>query len=75
MEAWLSNGRQVLHFRPSRWDRCSQRLELSREEVRKLRAEERKQGWQPTTAHWHLPSYQHRLHPQGSGGDRSGHRL
>jgi hypothetical protein len=20
-EAWLSDGRQVLHFRPSRWDR------------------------------------------------------
>ncbi len=55
-EAWLSDGRQVLHFRPGRWDRWSQRLEvtvgellpnqpvpllkrrleLSREEARKL---------------------------------------
>jgi len=26
-EAWLSDGRQVLHFRPSRWDRWSQQLE------------------------------------------------
>jgi len=22
-EAWFSDGRQVLHFRPSRWDRWS----------------------------------------------------
>jgi hypothetical protein len=22
-EAWLSDGRQVLHFRPSRWERWS----------------------------------------------------
>ena len=55
-EAWLSDGRQVLHFRPSRWDRWSQRLELSREEARKLWAEKRKQGWQPTPAQWHPPS-------------------
>lgn len=27
-EAWLSDGRQVLHFRPSRWDRWCQQLEL-----------------------------------------------
>ncbi len=27
-EAWLSDGRQVLHFRPSRWDRWSQQLEI-----------------------------------------------
>ena len=60
-EAWLSDGRQVLHFRPARWDRWSQRLEvtvgellpnqpvpllkrrlqLSREEARKLWAEKR----------------------------------
>jgi hypothetical protein len=56
MEAWLSDGRQVLHFRPGRWDRWSQRLELSREEARKLWAEKRKQGWQPTTAQGHPPS-------------------
>ena len=28
-EAWLSDGRQVLHFRPSRWDRLSQQLEVT----------------------------------------------
>jgi hypothetical protein len=28
-EAWLSDGRQVLHFRPSRWDRWSQQLEVT----------------------------------------------
>jgi hypothetical protein len=27
-EGWLSDGRQVLHFRPTRWDRWVQRLEL-----------------------------------------------
>ena len=74
-EAWLSDGRQVLHFRPSRWDRWSQRLEvtvgellpdqpvpllkrrleLSREEARKLWAEKRQQGWQPAMAQWQSP--------------------
>jgi len=29
LEAWLSDGRQVLHFRPSRWDRLSQQLEVT----------------------------------------------
>ena len=28
-EAWLSDGRQVLHFRPSRWDHWSQQLEVT----------------------------------------------
>jgi hypothetical protein len=28
-EAWLSDGRQVLHFRPSRWDRWRQSLEVT----------------------------------------------
>ncbi len=28
-EAWLSDSRQVLHFRPSRWDRWSQQLEVT----------------------------------------------
>ncbi len=32
-EAWLSDGRQVLHFRPSRWDRWSQQLEVTVEEL------------------------------------------
>lgn len=27
-EGWLSDGRQVLRFRPSRWDRDIQRLVL-----------------------------------------------
>ncbi|MFM7674541.1 MAG: DUF1651 domain-containing protein [Synechococcus sp.] len=27
-EGWLSDGRQVLHFRPTRYDRWSQRLEV-----------------------------------------------
>ncbi len=27
--AWLSDGRQVLHFRPSRWKRWSQQLEVT----------------------------------------------
>jgi hypothetical protein len=27
-EAWLSDGRQVLHFRPTRWDRWAQELEV-----------------------------------------------
>ncbi len=28
-ESWISDGRQVLHFRPSRWDRWAQRLEVT----------------------------------------------
>lgn len=28
-EGWLSDGRRVLHFRPARWDRWCQRLELT----------------------------------------------
>ena len=28
-EAWLSDGRQVLHFRPARWDRWRQTLEVT----------------------------------------------
>ncbi|QPN70031.1 DUF1651 domain-containing protein [Synechococcus sp. CBW1108] len=28
-EAWLSDGRQVLHFRPTRWDRWCQQLEVT----------------------------------------------
>jgi len=27
-EGWLSDGRHVLHFRPTHWDRWSKRLEL-----------------------------------------------
>jgi hypothetical protein len=74
-EGWISDGRQVLHFRPTRWDRWAQRLEvtvgellpdqpvpllkrrleLSREDARKLWAEQRQHGRQPTTAQWHPP--------------------
>lgn len=32
-EAWISDGRQVLHFRPNRWDRWSQRLEITSGEL------------------------------------------
>jgi len=28
-EAWISDGRQVLHFRPTRWDRWCQQLEIT----------------------------------------------
>lgn len=28
-EAWISDGRHVLHFRPTLWDRWSQRLEVT----------------------------------------------
>ena len=28
-EAWISDGRQVLHFRPTLWNRWSQRLEVT----------------------------------------------
>ncbi len=28
-EGWLSDGRQVLRFRPTRWDRHIQRLEIT----------------------------------------------
>ena len=32
-EAWISDGRQLLHFRPTLWDRWSQRLEVTFREV------------------------------------------
>ena len=32
-EAWISDGRQVLHFRPTLWDRWSQRLEVTSGEL------------------------------------------
>jgi hypothetical protein len=32
-EGWISDGRQVLHFRPARWDRWSQTLELTSGEL------------------------------------------
>ena len=28
-EGWISNGRHVLHFRPTRWDRWCQQLEVT----------------------------------------------
>ena len=28
-EGWISDGRQVLHFRPARWDRWRQTLEIT----------------------------------------------
>ncbi|MCP9845877.1 DUF1651 domain-containing protein [Synechococcus sp. Lug-A] len=32
-EGWLSNGRQVLRFRPTRWERQVQRLEITSGEL------------------------------------------
>ncbi|MDM7938369.1 MAG: DUF1651 domain-containing protein [Cyanobium sp. CZS 48M] len=32
-EGWLSDGRQVLRFRPSRWERTYQRLEITTGEL------------------------------------------
>ena len=32
-EAWISDGRQVLHFRPTLWDRWCQRLEITSGEL------------------------------------------
>ncbi len=32
-EAWLSDGRLVLHFRPTVWDRWNQRLEITSGEL------------------------------------------
>ena len=32
-EGWLSDGRRVLHFRPSRWNRWSQLLEVTSGEL------------------------------------------
>jgi hypothetical protein len=32
-EGWLSDGRQVLHFRPTRWSRHNQVLELTTGEL------------------------------------------
>ena len=28
-EGWISDGRRVLHFRPTRWDRWCQQLEVT----------------------------------------------
>jgi hypothetical protein len=75
MEAWLCDSRQLLNFRPARWDRWSQRLELSREEALKLWAEMCKQGWQPTTAQWHPPSTSTGSSLKAARETGSGHRL
>jgi len=32
-EAWIAGGRQVMHFRPTLWDRWSQRLEITSGEL------------------------------------------
>lgn len=32
-EGWLSDGRQVLHFRPSQWTHSNQRLEVTSGEL------------------------------------------
>lgn len=32
-DGWLSDGRQVLRFRPTRWERTYQRLEITNGEI------------------------------------------
>ena len=32
-EAWISDGRQMMRFRPILWDRRSQRLEITSDEL------------------------------------------
>ncbi|WP_094556415.1 DUF1651 domain-containing protein [Synechococcus sp. 1G10] len=32
-DGWLSDGRQVLRFRPTRWDHTSQLLEITKGEI------------------------------------------
>jgi hypothetical protein len=51
-EGWLIHGRQVLRFRPTRWERTYQRLELSRAEALKLWDEKRQAGWTPCSPQW-----------------------
>jgi len=58
-EGWLSDGRQVLHFRPRRDDRWSQSLEVTFGEVMaggEPPLLKRQQGWQPCDPHWLPPS-------------------
>ena len=45
-DGWVSDGRQVLHFQPLRYNRWSQALgELTREQAIRLWTQMRQQGW------------------------------
>ena len=60
-EGWLNDGRQVLHFKPLRYDRWSQALEvtlgeLTREQAIKLWAQKRRAGWQVCAPQWSPPA-------------------
>ena len=37
-EGWLIHGRQVLRFRPTHWERTSQRLEITTGELLPIRS-------------------------------------
>jgi hypothetical protein len=48
-DGWLSKGRQVLHFRPVRYERFSQSLELNNRSLEKVAGE------------WHLINSAHNI--------------
>ncbi|MFO7629165.1 MAG: hypothetical protein R6W06_06555 [Prochlorococcaceae cyanobacterium] len=60
-DGWISDGRQVLHFKPLLYDRWSQALEvtlgelITREQAIKLWVKKRQQGWQTCTSQWIPP--------------------
>jgi hypothetical protein len=59
-EGWLSDGRKVLHFRPTRWSRHNQMLEvtsgeLTPEEAINLWDEKRQEGWKISAPQWQPP--------------------
>ena len=55
-EGWLSDGRQVLRFRPTRWERLGHRLEITSgellpgEEVPLLKNAGRSAGMKPSSS-------------------------
>ncbi len=55
-EAWISDGRQVLHLKPLRYDRWSQSLAVTFGEVmpggEPPLPKKRQQGWQPCEPQW-----------------------
>ena len=59
-EAWLSNGRQVLHFRPTKYDCRNQALEVTFGEavmpgVEPPLLKKRPQGWKVCPPQWRPP--------------------
>ena len=85
-EGWLSDGRQVLHFRPSRWDRWSQQLEFTVGELLpdqpvpllkrrlELSREEAIKLWtEKKQQHWQITAPQwHPPQRAGTGRDQAG---